>query len=972
MSSSDASVTQGATTRPPASPLLLTKFYLPPARPDLVLRPRLVAEITAGVQGALTLITAPAGFGKTSVFGAWRSSPAGQRYRVAWLSLDPDDDTPARFLQYVAGALDTAVPGTFEQVAVHFRLTQSPSVKAMLATILNSLAALTPSGAFANLDPLVLALDDYHALADPEVHRVVEYLLEHLPPCLHLVILSRADPPLRLARLKAGGQLTEIRASDLRFTAEEATRFLNEVMCLELPSTDIAVLYARTEGWVAGLKLAALRLLQPGLRPEEAARFVQTFETNHRFAAEFLTEEVVSRQPPAVQEFFLRSSILERMCAPLCDELMLAVDGHGPNTPWPSEEVIEHLVHRNLFVVPLDEEGYWFRYHHLFRDLLRARLSKLGPAHALALHRAAAAWYESQGLLKEAVKHALLTQDWDYAAEIVERHGVATVARSQISTVREWCAAFPEEVMRRRPALCIVHAWGLILSYSDEFVSLIETRLAQAEQGVDAPGLPIVAHLAPGRPPLPLREWVLGNATQLRAARMLWPSYSGLDPHTLIRMARQSMELLREAGDGATDSVNYLNVAYAYMAMGNANAVEAALAEARQRTLEGRNYYGGVTAIYYQAHVAYCRGELDGVEAVCAAGRGVMQSAFGAGNLEQNLPAIRSLDVARGCAQFASGDLAGAHRALQHALELFGWAPWVEVTGYIALARVLSAQGDLQGMLDTLRRLERLGPHVLFCTRGLAILGQLQASPDDAHLLAAASTWASTIRIDLRSSVPMGMGPTQSVVAYHTYLAWANVMVILGEARAALTFVEPALSLAVEQRLITRVIELSLVQALAHSVLGESRRSMEALDRALAAAEPAGHVRTFDQGEKLKSLLAETAARGLRRGQIRSILDAIGWPAAELGDAAGKPRSGSEMAVSQAQRPAAEFVEPLSEREQEVLELIAAGLSNAEIAARLYIGIGTVKTHVNHLFGKLDASSRTQLLARARILRLLS
>jgi hypothetical protein len=408
-------------------------------------------------------------------------------------------------------------------------------------------------------------------------------------------------------------------------------------------------------------------------------------------------------------------------------------------------------------------------------------------------------------------------------------------------------------------------------------VPVIEARLAQAEQGLASQDLPECARLSPGRPPLPLRPWVLGNVIQLRA-RVRWSSYPNVDLEELLQAARQSTALLSEAADGLTDSANALSIACAYMAMSDAEAAEKALADARRWTLEGCSYYGALTAIYDEAHLAFCQGKLDRVDAICAEGRKQLGALLG--NLEHDLPAIRCLGLLQGCARLERGDLSGAEAALTQALDLFGWSPWMELSGYVALARLRAMRGDRQGVVDALARLEPLGPHMLLCARGLALLEQLRMQPADAEILAAASKWANPIRPNLSKSIPLGIGPAPSIIAYTTYLTWAHIMVILGEARAALEFVEPAAALAQKQGLLTRLIQLSLVQALAHNVLGESRRSWDALDRALAAAEASGHLRTFDQGEQLTKLLAEAAARGLRRAQIRAILDAIGRPAA--------------------------------------------------------------------------------------------
>ncbi|MGO9333475.1 MAG: helix-turn-helix transcriptional regulator, partial [Acidimicrobiales bacterium] len=443
-----------------ASPRVATKLHFPRPRPDLVARPRLAARLDRGALAKLTLISAPAGFGKTSLVAQWFASRTAHQRIVAWLALDQNDDQPTVFWTQMLAALQVGAEPAFGEAILPLLDSGQPPTEGILAAVVNELSALP--------NEVDLVLDDYHVIEDSDIHDSMTFLLDHLPLQVHVLITTRADPPLPLARLRARGDLVEIRAADLRFRAEEASTYLNEVMGLDLGAEDVAALEERTEGWIAALQLAALSMEGR----EDNADFVARFTGNDRYIVDYLVEEVLQRLPDDIRMFLLDTCILDRLSGPLCD----AVTGRGD-----SKAMLGALERRNLFVFPLDDERRWYRYHHLFADVLQAHLEDEQSERAPELHRRASEWYEHEGDWTEAIRHALAARDFDRTAELVEGALPAMRKARQETTLRTWVEGLPDDVVRRRPVLSVCFAGALLAS--GELAS-VEGRLDDAERQV--------------------------------------------------------------------------------------------------------------------------------------------------------------------------------------------------------------------------------------------------------------------------------------------------------------------------------------------------------------------------------------------------------------------------------------------------------------------------------------------------------
>ncbi len=948
-------------------PLLTTKLFVPRARADRVARPRLLVRLAEVLQPGrkLALLCAPAGFGKTSLLADLASAaPAAAQPNgaassessscsmlpgaVAWLSLDGSDDDPIRFWTYVLAALDAVRPGIGAPLQTALTAPQPPPLEVVIATLINALATSPSDPA-----PLVLVLDDYQAITAPAIHDQVELLVERLPPDLRLVLASRADPPLPLARWRARSELIELRAADLRFNTDEAAAFLTEVMGLEIGPAEIAALEARTEGWIAGLHLAALAMRDRADLPG----FVATFAGNHRFVVDFLAEEVFRRQPPRLQAFLLRTSILERMCGPLCDAVLgdgagveHSLDSERATSPIASgQDILEYLERANLFTVHLDDERRWYRYHHLFHAVLRERLRVEVPSDEVAaLHRRASAWLADHRLIPEAVENAFAAADDRRVADLLEQDGLVMIARGQRSQVLTWLERLPAELRRARPRLGHLHA--VILIQTNQ-TGPGETVLAEVERN-----LTVIASEDERRA---LRGRVL-----LSRAVLAW--YVG-NQEEGVRCAERALELLAET-EGMSRTVATLYAASAYRLTGDVGpAGEQRLREAVALGRDLARDLGQVSphavTVIGLGRMHFLQGRLRQAAACFDQARDLLSSPVERWSGHSALS-----DVALAELLWEQNDLDEAERLVRQGLEAMEGPTTAGaeslLDGALVLARLLVARRDSPGAraaLDTFDELARrraFFPGLL--ARSAAARAKMALCEGD---LAAAARWAESAGLGADDEIPF---PREG-----EYLTLARVLIAHGRIEPALRLLGRRLVAAEAGERWGSAIGILVLLALAHQASGDRSAALVSLERALRLAAPEGYVRTFvDEGPAMWTLLRAAQERRILPEYVDRLLDAFeGGP--EPANAHGKMSPTGGLITSESARSTLALAEPISEREIEVLRLIGAGYSNQEIADTLVIALGTVKKHVNNLYGKLAVSSRTQALARARALGLL-
>jgi LuxR family maltose regulon positive regulatory protein len=923
------------TTSEPAGPapvpsprprLLRTKLYVPRAHPDRVPRDRLVRRLDEGQACRLTLLSAPAGFGKTTLLADWLERRGLQ---PAWVSLDAGDNEPARFWAYVVAALGTVHPGLGQAAAGLLQAPQPPPIEAVLTDLANDMAARLESPAAG----LLLVLDDYHTIHAPAIHQALEFLLLHLPPQARVILSTREDPPLPLALLRARRELLELRAPDLRFTPQEAAAFLNTCMGLDLSASDLAALEARTEGWAAGLQLAALSM--QGV--QDVAGFIRTFAGSHRYVLDYLAQEVLERQSAPVRDFLLQTAVLERLSGPLCDAVTGGTGGQA---------MLGQLEQANLFLVPLDQERHWYRYHHLFAEFLRLQLEGAqGPERVTALQRRASAWYEEQGLVEDAVQHALHARDFERAVRLIDQVAIDMFARSELVTLCGWLAALPQDTIAARPRLSMLYAWALLATgHTEEGEQWVQAIERAAGTGVEALAGEDAAALEPH-----VRA-ALVEISVLRASLAL--GYGDL------ARARELIEraLPYLAGEGQPYVFNtpralrpaaLFTLAVAHELGGELGRATQAFSEAAALALPEGNQHIYPMALSHLAQLQWVQGQLHQAEKTYLQALEAAKTMAGRAS-----PLAGMAYVGLGGLYYEWDDLAAAQDYLAQGIALARpWMSWESlVPGYLTLARLKRAQGDVEGAaqaLDVLRELEGMP----LSPQGAALLAASQALFHARQgELGAASRWAAGCDIDPQGEIPLAREAEAILLArvWMTQGRLAGAGQLLVRLRAA----------AQEGGRTGRLIEILVLQARVLHAQGQTGEALQALCQALLLAEPEGWVRTFvDEGAPLAHLLSEVDPQ-CAPAYVTRLLTAFG------------PSTSASISTS-APSPQP-LVEPLTDRELEVLQLIAAGMTNQEIAARLTVSVNTVKTHARNLYGKLDAGNRTQAVARARELGLLS
>jgi LuxR family transcriptional regulator, maltose regulon positive regulatory protein len=906
--------------------LLATKLYLPGRQPGFVPRPRLLDRLEDGLKQKLTLVNAPAGSGKTALLADWARH---NRRPVAWLSLDPGDNDPARFWRHAAAALDQVRPGIAGQVAPLIGPPAPRSFDGVVTALINEIAAHPADG------EILFFLDDYNLIGSQRVHESLAFLIGHLPPGLRVMMASRADPPLGLARLRASAQLAELRAADLRFTPEEAAALLRLAAGEDLPDTAITALTARTEGWAAGLQLAGLSLRGRSDIPG----FVTAFTGSHRYVLDYLTGEVLDRQSSDIQAFLLETSVLNRLSGALCDAVSGRNDGQA---------MLEEIERANLFLVPLDDVRGWWRYHHLFADMLRERLQRERPGLAPQLRRAAAIWCEENGLADEAIGYALACDDRVLAAELIEKHfDYFFYVRAEGPMVQRWLAALSASLVAARPRLLLIQAAIALLSGR---MAQVKTLLHKAEgAAADFAAEPfepsagrgasflvnIPARIALDRAYLAdLRGD--GESTAAFAAQALAEIHDDetmLKAHAVatLAMADWLRGRLPEAERGFASSIR------AWREMGRAAQ---ALAAWGYRSLgqvqRAQGRLGAAIQTYQQA------------ADITADSRQAAAPTAGTGNvgLAEIAYARGELDTAR---RYATESVARNRELVYTPLLAIGLA---------VLARIKQAEGDVAGALDSMGEAARLAPDP-------AVASLLNPVPAEQARLLLAQGDVTGAEHWVRER-GLGADDEPAYPREAEYLVLARLLLAQNLPRPAVHLLERLYTAAAAQGRVDSVIETRALQALALAADGQEEPALSALAEALTLGHPEGYVRVFaDEGAPMRALLGRVgASQRAQHGAARSI------PASYLA------RIGRAFELKPAEPQTAitgvlGLAEPLTSRERQVLKLLAEGRANRDIAAELVVTLDTVKRHVSHILAKLGAANRTEAVARARELSLI-
>src|SRR5216683_1670524 len=881
-----------------STPILATKLYIPPPRPNLVLRHRLIERLNEGLHRKLTLISAPAGFGKTTLVSEWL---AGGPRPAAWLSLDEGDNDPARFLAYLVAALQTIAVHIGAGVSGVLKSPQPPPTASILTALLNDMTTIS--------DHFVLVLDDYHVIDAKPIDHALTFLLEHLPPHVHLVIATREDPQLPLARLRVRDQLTEVRVADLRFTPAEAAGFLNQVMGLHLSAEDIALLATRTEGWIAGLQLAAISMQGH----QDTTSFITSFTGSHHFVMDYLVEEILQQQSERVQTFLLRTSILDRLCGPLCDAVVLDPSASGQKT-------LEYLEHANLFIVPLDHERRWYRYHHLFADLLRQRLhqsiaSSPGDAesHVNALHIRASLWYEDHGLEIEAFHHAVAANDVERAERLMEGKGIPLHFRGAVTAILDWLESLPTTVLNARPSLWARYASLLLVNGQ---TTGVEEKLQAAEAALQ------------GTEPDDKTRNLVGQIAAARATLAL----TRYQVEPMLAQSRRALEYLHPTNLSFRTTAHW-TLGFAYFLQGDRAAARRAYTEAISLSQAAGDIFTTILAT------------------------------IGLGNVQE-----------------ADNQLYPAAETYRRVLQLAGDQPLqIIYEAHLGLARVLYEWNDLdeasqhgRQSLHLARQYDRVIDRFVLCEVFLARLKLAQGDvAGAAALLAQASQSARqqnfVYRIPEVAAAQVltllrqgNLAAAAHLVQTHDLpLSQARVHLAQGDTSAALAVLGPLRQKMEARGWEDERLKVMVLQAVALHAHGEKDKAVHLLFDALALAEPGRFIRLFvDEGRPMAQLLSEAAAIGRMPDSIGKLLAIFKAEEQKREDTSSRP-------------PDQPLIEPLSHRELEVLHLMAQGLSNQEMSERLFLALDTVKGHNRNIFGKLHVQRRTEAVARARELGLL-
>ncbi len=901
--------------------LLTTKLFIPPTRPDHISRPDLLNRLNDGLHRNLTLISAPAGFGKTMLVGEWVNSLQSERTqaetKIAWISLDENENDHSRFLAYLLAALirTQAINLDFgEGLLGMLHSPQSPPVREVVTAVINEVA--TQSG------QLIIVIDDFHVIDSPQVHNAITFLIENLPPLFHVVIATRDDPPLPLARLRVRGQLNELRAADLRFTSAEITQFLNQIQGLNLSSSEIATLETRSEGWIAGLQLAALSL--QGRNGSDIG--VKSFTGGHRFVLDYLLEEVLNQQTENVKNFLLQTSILNRFTGSLCDALTEQNNG---------QEILEDLERTNLFIVPLDDQRRWYRYHHLFADLLRLRLQQTQPGATATLQGKASEWYEQNGFPDEAIEYSLRTENHERSTHLLNKYIEQVLNRGEYTNAWRWLGKIPQEHLFTKPELCILYAWHL---FSSGHLEAAETCLQAAEK-----------HL-PSATPSSDSELLAASKIQGRVAavRAFIASFR-VDVPGIIQNASMALDVLPQQ-DLSWRSIVSIALGDAYGITGDMNAAYKARSEALEVSKTAGNIYLTLLSAMKLAITLRMQGQLQHVVDLCqehyhlAMDKGVSQMVFVGWLYSVWAEVLAEID-----------ELDEALIKGKQGVELTAHGEDIATTGWchLCLAKILFTRGDLSGAEETIRKIEEImiGQHMPPYISGMLLAWHVRIMLAQ-NKLDAATQWS-----EMRG---LKVGGKITQLNAGEYLVYARILLAQEEWSEAAQLLQQLIQIADAGEWTSIKIEILILQALTCQAQGDLEQALASLKEALALAEPGGFVSVFvNEGPPIARLLYEAASQNIFPEYAGRLLTAFPTPESE------------PTAPAESKAGAGELFEHLSERELDVLQLLAKGLPRQEIAAKLFLSPHTIKSHIRNIYGKLGVHNQMQAVAKARGLSLI-
>ena len=894
-----------------AKVLLKAKLQIPPTRPEQVFRPRLFERLDAGTQRNLTLISAPAGFGKTTLITAWVK---GRNIPIAWFSLDKGDDQPECFWSYFIAALQTLESGIGENLPGKLNISPLPPIETILSELLNEIWEIR--------HPFIFVLDDYHVIENPHIQDGMSFLLDHLPPDMHLLVSTRADPPWPLARLRGRGEITELRIEDLRFSVEETTEFLNSFMGLALSREDVVALDERTEGWIVGLQMAALSMQGR----EDKSEFISAFTGSHRFILDYLAGEVLDRQPAELREFLLKTSIFDRLTGSLCDAVLCRSD---------SQSTLKQLEEANLFLIPLDDERRWYRYHHLFADILLGKLPQQFPNQMYELHRRASQWYARYGMLSEAANHAFMSGDIEYVAQLIEENAltVITIFSEHLPDLVAWLNALPDDLLHSRPWLIVARAW--VLAYSGELDSA-ETVIQEIEQFISETSAGI------GHSDLN-REHLSGSLDAIRGYCLFM---RGNIDCSVEWMEKAILRLPQADAPARIFSAVVLGAAIGVK--GDLEGGIGVLSEAIRSRQEVTNPLLTVLVLSEMAGLQLLTGRIRQVIATC-------EEALHLSNEYYRLMGLHPPNVGFVYARLSNAlreqnDLDTAIRYAQEAVKIsrnWGQKDCLSIS-YSYLAQSLQssrkAEDAIQMMSKAKQFSSELSSSVNFNTA--AIEAKLHAGLGD---LAFLSRWSAECGLSSDDEL--------SINRAREYIVYARALLFQGSLDESLGLMRRLLLIAEAARAMLYEIELLILQAIALHAQGEVEQAMLPLGRALYLAEPEGYVRIFvDEGTRIQELLRQAVQRGLSSDYVSRLLAVLEDSLKFEGD----KESGAVVQPFTAQ------CDVLTRREIEILKMLMTPRSVREISVELSIATSTLRTHLRNIYDKLGIHSRMEAVAIAR------